>query len=226
MVNWVKQLPKTEGVKSGTAGVLNQHLFSSSVSSTFGGCGSGGSSSIFPSSSSSSLSSSTFFSSSFSPSSFCSSPAASCATFLSASSCSRFCRFAARSALLFSTASSRCLFLSKLFCFSSRSFFWNSASAAACFSFNKAACARSLNILSGSPMTTCATRWKCGMLKGFSAASRSSFMRLPFTSIKTRFRCWVAAMALKILEMPPSSNCGMPKCRSGLSLEKPGVGVP
>mmetsp|Transcript_122899 Transcript_122899/g.347405 ORF Transcript_122899/g.347405 Transcript_122899/m.347405 type:complete len:251 (+) Transcript_122899:1586-2338(+) len=128
------------------------------------------------------------------------------------SSLPSFSAFSAFSAFFFA-------FSKALFCLSASLVFAHCSSMRRCFSRRTKSQTFSLKSASGSPMRTFATLRKCAMVILLKASQRSSFVRLPFTSITTKFRLWIPSTSCKTRFKVPSSTCGNPVLISGASVE-------
>mmetsp|Transcript_97526 Transcript_97526/g.275892 ORF Transcript_97526/g.275892 Transcript_97526/m.275892 type:complete len:301 (-) Transcript_97526:541-1443(-) len=124
--------------------------------------------------------------------------------------------FRSLSALRFN---SRCCFSSARFRAASALFTRNSASEASCFAFRINSCVRFLNSSEGSPMAKSATFLNGAPANRSKACCRSSWMRLPLTSMTTKFRLCTGATSCNKRRTLMSSNWGTPKAYSGLSVE-------
>mmetsp|Transcript_38709 Transcript_38709/g.62470 ORF Transcript_38709/g.62470 Transcript_38709/m.62470 type:complete len:288 (-) Transcript_38709:234-1097(-) len=221
--NLVKEVFRVNKVRSGTACFRKSIFFSSAVSTTFGGCSSLASGSAGSSTSSSSSSGSSSFASSASSSTV--SPAA-IFRFLSASTLAFSAVFLISSNFLFFSFSAFTLAFSSSFWRFSRSFLrvsstffsLNSVSDCACLLFRMSSDVSFLNSAVGSPRITWATflwlppqRPRLWVL--------NSLIRLPRTSITTKFLSWSGVMVCSIRCTLRSSISLMPKFISGLSMD-------
>mmetsp|Transcript_83855 Transcript_83855/g.245857 ORF Transcript_83855/g.245857 Transcript_83855/m.245857 type:complete len:383 (+) Transcript_83855:421-1569(+) len=165
-------------LRSGVGSLRNQVLFSSPVSSAFGGSpsGSSGSSADFSSSSSGS---SSFFSSGAGSPAFA---AASASALRLSCSCLRF---AARSAFFRSRSSCLCRFSRIFLFFSSACFVCHSAVTVSCLACSIISWHRFFSGCGGSPTSTAAVRLKPEPAQRAAASFRSSLRRLDLTSMTT-----------------------------------------